>query len=307
MLRSRILNSMSRSKVSHSKLIQSLLTLFPALKPKEIERLLGERGVSVDANLIGVARLRHRREYEQNRRLRGLLKKLLTKRLDLLPAMPNIIDDLIQKVVEASAARRELSEDELVEALAAELPPVAAVETFQTRLSRLCAQVFEEHPHYQRAYNAAFGARGKSVCIIYSDEGLSEDMSDDELKAAFLAFLEEHYPAAPTVEATARAYIDKVVQRAGQDRAAQEEAALASRNRVERISKSVADGLGFAVTDADAVCAVVEQLVGEYADLSDEEIADDIIARLEHVQRGSDERKRREAQDFKGMSVRRRP
>ncbi len=293
--------------MSHSKLIRSLLTLFPALKPKEIERLLGERGVSVDTNLIGVARLRHRREYEQDRRLRRLIGKLVTKRLDLLPAMPNILDDLTRKVIEASAARKDLSEDELVEVLAAELPPVAAEETFQTRLSRLCLSVFEEHPERLRAYNAALGGRGKPACVIFSDEGLSEYMSDDQLKAAFLAFLDEHCPATPTVEATARAYLDKLKHRVEQDRAAQEHAARASRNRVERISKSVADGLGFAVTDADAVCAVVEQLVGEYADLSDEEIADDIIARLEHVQRGSDEQKRRDAQDFTGMSVRRRP
>src|SRR4051812_31283372 len=96
---------------SNSEMIRYLLAHFPGLKPKEIERLLGECGVKVDANLIGVARLRHRRNPDAQTRLMRLLAKLYGKRPDLMPAFQATFDEVVRPVVQTAASFDGLPEE----------------------------------------------------------------------------------------------------------------------------------------------------------------------------------------------------
>src|SRR5579885_2795911 len=96
--------------MNRSVLIRVLLNQFPMLKPKQIERLLGERGIAVDANLIGLARLRLRRAKQAEQAVSRLLNKLLEKRPDLRPPLPIIYEDLWKMLSEAVAADQGLLE-----------------------------------------------------------------------------------------------------------------------------------------------------------------------------------------------------
>ncbi len=292
--------------MNRSVLIRVLLNQFPMLKPKQIERLLGERGIAVDANLIGLARLRLRRAKQAEQAVSRLLNKLLEKRPDLRPPLPIIYEDLWKMLSEAVAADQGLLEEEIVERLAVALPLQPPQEDIAARASRILQQVLNEHPQYRQSLLMAIGV-GRRTPSPIEVEVTNDDLTDEQLKAGILKFLENTYPVGPTVETIARSFIDKVKERIERDRAAQEHADLATRDRAETILISVTGRLRSPLSDREAAYAVVQQFVMEYADWSDEDIADRIVAGLEHAQRPVERRKKVNARHIEGLTIRSRP
>ncbi len=297
--------------MSRSELVRALLTQFPALKPKEIERLLGEQGVSVDANLVGVARLRHRRSMEAERALCGLLAKLLDRRPDLLDSLQAAFDDLTQQVIEHAAARPGLSQDELVEALAAELPKQPPEETVAARASRIFLRVLERHPHYRHSIEVAFGLKAGSVHgVVVLGDGLTDDLTDEQIEAGVLQYLERNYPAGPSAEAIARAYMSKASEKVEQDHDHRQATELPAQGRAETILAMILDRLGSEVGHRDAAFAVVQQFVAENPDWTDEDIAEWLVLCLKVLTQPKakpTKAKPKVVPDITGLTIRSRP
>lgn len=291
--------------MSRSELIRALLTQFPALKPKEIERLLGERGVVVDANLIGVARLRHRRSMKAERALCGLLVKLLDKRPDLLGALQVSCDDLSQQVFETAAAHPGLSEDDLAQMLAEALPSLPPVETASGRASRIFLRVLERHPHYRRSVEVAFGLKAGGVHgIVVVGDGLTDDLTDEQIEAGVVQYLERNYPAGPTAEAIARAYMSKAKEKVEQDYDHRQAAEVTGQGRAETILVMILDRLGSKVGHREAAFAVVQQFVAENPEWTDEDIAEWLVLCLKVLPQPQAKPK---VVDITGLSIHKRP
>lgn len=292
--------------MSRSELIRALLSLFPALKPKEIERLLGERGVSVDANLIGVARLRHRRNKKADVALCGLLAMLLDKRPDLLGSLQASFDSLTQKIFEIAAAHPGLPEDELAERLVAELPEEPPMTTTSARVSKIFMRVLEHHPHYRHSFELASGVRPDSVQgVVVHGEGLTDDLSDEQIKAVVIQYLDDNYPAGPTAEAIARAYMAKAREKVKRGHEVRRAAEVTERSRAETILAAVLDRLVSVVDDRDAAFAVVQQFVTDYPDWTDEEIAERLVVGLKKLL--TQPKAPSEVVDITGLTIRKRP
>ncbi len=270
--------------MSRSELIRTLLSLFPALKPKEIERLLGDCGVSVDANLIGVARLRYRDRHDKKVELAlcRLLGKLLEKCPDLLETLQAFsFQDLTQRICDIVAAHPGLAEDELAEVLAAQLPPV---NTVSTRVSKIFVRVLEQQPQYRRSFELVSGVKPESVQgVVVHGEGLTDDLTDEQIEAVVLKYLDERYPAGPTAEAIARAYMSKAKEQFERTQAEHRAAEATEQRRVERILAAVVERLGSGLDDRDAAFAVVQQFVADYPDWTDEEIAERLVVGLKKL------------------------
>ena len=123
--------------MSRSELIRDLLSRFPALKPKAIERLLAARGIVVDANLIGVARLRQRQKKQAERIISRVLGKLLTKHRDLLPLLQASITEVVERIVDLAAAHPNFTDDQLADDLATSLLNKPVQETLTARWTRI--------------------------------------------------------------------------------------------------------------------------------------------------------------------------
>lgn len=291
-----ILNGMSRSER-----IRVLLTLFPGLKPKEIERLLAERGVPVDANLIGVARLRHRRDQQAERALFRLLANLLDQRPDLTHTLHDSFDDLTERVVQIAAAHPGLPEDELIARLATELPPAAPKETATARLSRAFLAVLDQRPDYRRAVELRTGLDPgglKSVGIKATN--LSDDLTDAQMEAIVLKYLEEQFPIGPTAEAVARAYFGIAQRRAEQGEVERQQVVQAEADRASRILATVLGRLRVPVADPEAAFAVVHHFTVNFADWTDEDIADRIAEGLQH----QSQKEEPQVQHIEGLTIR---
>lgn len=294
-----ILDGMSRSER-----IRVLLTLFPGLKPKEIERLLAERGVPVDANLIGVARLRHRRDQQAEGALFRLLANLLDKRPDLAVALHDSFDDLTGRIAQIAAAHPGLPEDELVTLLTTGLPPPAQKETASARLSRTFLAVLDQRPDYRRAVELRTGLdSGGLTSVGVKANNLSDGLTDAQMEAIVLKYLEEQFPIGPTAEAVARAYLGIAQRRAEQGEVERQQTVQAEADRATRILAMVLSRLDVPVADHGAAFAVVHQFTVGFADWTDEDIADRIAEGLQH----ESEKEKSEVQHFEGLTIRARP
>ncbi len=293
--------------MSKSKLIRALLGLFPALKPREIERLLAERGVAVDVNQIVQARLRYRRDRHAHPALCRVLAPLLNKRPDLLNAVQASFDDMAQKIEEAAAANPGLTETELAEVLAATLLAAPPKETAATRLSRAFRDAYERYPHYRRAAALALGCRPEQIRgIAVQARDFPDDLTDEQMEAVALAWLDRHLPSGPIAEAVARAYLDGVKRRVEAEHAERRQEERAEGDRAVAIMASVLDRLRAPAADPDAALAVVRQFMAEYPDWSDEEIAERIVVGLDHAARLEHQTRRagHGMMEFDGLTIR---
>jgi hypothetical protein len=204
--------------MSHSEAIRDLLTRFPALKPKSIERLLAARGIEVDSNLIGVARLRHRRKQESKRQadriIVRLLETLLGKNPDLLSVVKAAFVEVLRRLVDVAASHPAATDDEIADKLAAELSNLPSEETPIARWSRIFMRVLDTHPQYRRSIQIAQGwsdnAEHHIVIPVLRDANL--DLTDEQVELDILAYLEENFPSGSTVEDIAHAYFKAVQQ-----------------------------------------------------------------------------------------------
>jgi hypothetical protein len=285
---------------SNSEMVRYLLTHFPGLKPKEVERLLGERGVKVDANLIGVARLRHRRNPDEQTRLLRLLAKLYHKRPDLLPAFQATFDEVVQRVVQTAASFHGLPEEDLVEALAASIPRQEPPETPAARAARIFVAVLDRRPEFRHSIAVATGFKPDQIKGVVVQANFPDDATDAELEAVMVRFLEERYPVGPTAEAVARAFLGIVQQRAESQRAEQQQAGRAVQERAARIMNAVLAKVRAPVSDPDAAVAVIEHFMSEFAGWDDADIVERIAEGLE-LQAGREERDDRH---IEGLTIR---
>jgi hypothetical protein len=291
-----ILDGMTRSER-----IRVLLTLFPGLKPKGIERLLAERGVPVDANLIGVARLRHRRDRQAERALFRLLANLLDKRPDLIHALCDSFDDLIGRVAQIAAAHPGLPEDELVSLLETELTPLTPKVTGSARLSRAFFAVLDQQPDYRRAVELRAGlAPGGIKWVAFKTDHLSDDLTDAQMEAIALKYLEEQFPLGSSAEAVARAYLVIAQRRAEQGEVERQQVVQAEADRASRVLATVLNKLRVPVADPEAAFAVVHQFTVDFADWTDEDIADRIAEGLQH----QSQKEEPQVQHIEGLTIR---
>ncbi len=289
--------------MSRSELIRALLLHFPALKPKEIERLLVGRGVSVDANLIGVARLRHRRDRQAERALCGLVAKIHHKRPDLLPALQASFDDLTHEISKIAAAYPGLPEEELADVVAAELPKLPPQETVSARVSRIFLRILEQQPHYRQSLELASGMRPGSVQgVVVHGEGLTDDLTDEQIERAVLKYLDDNFPAGPTAEAIARGYMHRLDEKVKREHEAGEAAKQTAQARAERILAAVVKRLDSQVSNHDAAFSIVQRFVAEYDEWADQEIAERFVAGLKLLTQP--ESKPKLVPDIKGLSIR---
>lgn len=306
-----------------SKLIRALLTKFPALRPKEIERLLGEYGVLVDTNLIGVARLRHRRAKRDEQLLLRLLGRLFDQRPDLWPLVQASFDDVTRQVVQVATARPGLSDDEIVEQLATRLSEQSAQGASSGRVSQIFLRVLERHPQHRRSYEMAMGAEpGGIESAVLHVNGL-EHLTDKEIEKFVLAWLEENYPAGPTAEAVARAYLERLRQRAteakedaNQPPETGDEDGIVFDPNEQRVDAALAmllsESGARSGADLDQLRGYVEQIIAEHPDWTDGQITDHVIGLRNDQEAGSagDQRGRLSIKDLEGrdgLRIRKRP
>jgi hypothetical protein len=103
------------------------------------------------------------------------------------------------------------------------------------------------------------------------------------MEAVALQHIRDNYPVGPTAEAVARAYIEiarRKAERGEEERACAERA---EHDRAGTIWAVVRGSMNSPVADPDAALSLVRQFVADYADWTDEEIADRIVAGLEHA------------------------
>lgn len=295
--------------MSHSAAIRDLLTRFPALKPKAIERLLAARGIVVDSNLIGVARLRHRRnqdaKQQAGRIITHLLEMLLGKRPGLLPVVKASFVEVLRRLVDVAAAHPAATDDELADRLATELSNLPSEETPIARWSRIFMLVLEKHPQFRRSMLIVQGwserAKHHVVVPVLRDENL--DLTDEQVEQDILGFLEENFPAGSTVEEIARTYIEALQRREKQAEEVQREAAQAERGRAARVLSMILDDLCSPAVDHDAALAVVQQFVARFTDWPDEAIAERVCAGMDDALRHEVE----EAAHIEDLTIRVRP
>lgn len=268
-------------------MIQALWTKFPGLKPKQIERLLADFGHSVDANLIGQARLRGRKAKRDEQVLLRLLGKVFERRPDLWPVVQSSPDEVAAELVQIATARPGLSDDEVVEQLATRLSERASQGA--GRVSHIFLRVLDEHPQYRRSYELGMGAEpGGTQSVIFYAKGL-DDLPDDEVEKFVLAWLEENYPPGPTAEAVARAYLARQRQKAAE---AKEEDAIpqpdddeAEWDDPDQDQLRVDAALAMLLSEPGARASVgldqlreyVEQIAAEHPDWTDGRIADHVL------------------------------
>lgn len=268
--------------MSRSEQIRDLLSRFPALKPKAIERLLAARGVEVDANLIGVARLRQRRQQEADRVINRLLGTLLMKHPTLFPIIQASVADVLSRLVAIATLHPGFANEQICDVLANEYVGRPVPETLVARFSRLYARVLEKYPQYERSMELVIGLRGTNRRFIAMPQGNGlEDQTDEQLEEGILAYLEENFPAGSTVEAIARAYYDTVDRRRKRADKERLEMAQAARDRAEKVLALVLEAIGSAAIDEGAALEVTQNFVAQHADWPDEDISKMLVASLE--------------------------
>jgi hypothetical protein len=265
-----------------SRQIRDLLTRFPALKPKAVERLLAARGIVVDANLIGVARLRHRRKEQADRIIIRLLEKLLTNHSGLFPVVQASFMVVLRRLVDVAAAHPTCTDDQIADELAKELSNMPVEETLIARWSRIFKRLLEQHPQYKRSMELVLGLRGDfhSIISVPIGDGL-DDLTDEQLEHAILAHLVEHFPAGPTVEDIARSYFDSVQEREKRADDERRKMAETEQDRAAKVLAVVLDALHSPAADHDAALVVVQNFVAQFADWPDEDIAARVVAGMD--------------------------
>ena len=294
--------------MSHSSAIRDLLSRFPALKPKAIERLLAARGIVVDSNLIGVVRLRHYRKKEADRILFRLLEKFVARHRELFPVVQASFREVFRLLVDVATSHHDFTDDQIADELAKALSNVPGEDTLVVRCSRIKMRVLEEHPQYKRSMELVLGLRGDIQSIVSIPFGTNLDQATDEqLEQAILAHLQENYPAGPTVEAIARAYFDAVQQREKRANEERRNVAQAEQDRAARVLSLVLDALQSPAANHDAALEVVQNFVTQFADWPDEDIAARVFEGMGHALNCEKKVPQKAALQIEGLTIRRRP
>ncbi|MBN9519489.1 hypothetical protein J0H58_13360 [bacterium] len=269
---------MSRSK---SKAIEEVLIQFPSLKPLEIEKLLAERGIEVDRNLIVVARhrFRERRKRFPEDLVLVIVKTLISRRPDLMARLFSEFEVVVRDAW--SAVSPSLSPEEVADRLAALIDARPPQETVIGRLSRAAMRVLDRHPHLKRSVAVVSGVKPDDVSgMILIATGL-DAATDEELEAMALRHLEKTFPPGTTVEEVARAYFLAVQRQSGAVAGGKQLGNVSEKGRAERIGERVVGSFGGGGINAGAVIELARQLLGVVSDWNDEAIAERILSSLQ--------------------------
>jgi hypothetical protein len=255
---------------SKAKVVQRLAH-FRSLTPKQLEKLLREIGIEVGANLIRVARSRDRRSKKFELLLCSIYDKLVAVRPDILERMQADEAKLAQQVLAVALKHPAMNIDQLAHLLADQLPKEPPPETINSRFSRMFMEVLNENPNRRQAVEQAVGGDFELVGMVFRletelpDGVCAEALTDEQVKARVLRYLDDHYPVAPTAEDSARAFIDR--HHPGR--------------KAERIATALLGKLGQPEIDREVLLKRVSLFIKKYPKWTDAELVERLLTSLE--------------------------